>query len=112
MLTANHRAAARKKIIGARLGSSAPVGQAITAIAMAMMACSEWLITFAAECRLAMIVCTQTPALKTKSSVTTHRRVISWIISPLRCAADVGSRLLVVPPAGKVPGASPQHRQL
>ena len=103
MLTANHRAATRKKIIGARGGSSAPRGHAITAMATAMMACSAWLTTFAAECRLATIACTQTPALKTKSSVTTHRRVISWIIVRLRYAVDVVSRELVAAGAGKVP---------
>jgi hypothetical protein len=73
-MTANQTTATRKKIIGARVGRSAPRGQAITAIAIAMMACSEWLIRFAAEWRFLMIAEMQTPALKRNSSVTTHLR--------------------------------------
>ena len=77
MAAANHRADTTKKIIGTRVGNSAPRGQAITAIAMAMIACSELPMTFVPEPRLAMIDRRQTPALKTKSSVTTHRSATS-----------------------------------
>ena len=41
MITANQIAAAAKNTIGARVGSSAPLGQAITAIATAMIPCKE-----------------------------------------------------------------------
>ena len=78
--TANHTAAIRKKIIGARVGSSAPRGQAITAIARAMIACKEWLIRFSRECRFVAIAEMQTPALKRNNSVTTHLKARSLII--------------------------------
>lgn len=58
-------------------------------MAIAMIACNEWLIRLETECRWAAIACTHTAALNTKSSVTTHRRANSWMISSLRCVLSV-----------------------